>query len=78
MTVHTVLHRTQARSRVAAQGAKITASLRLRARPGIHAAAIGLEAAGSHLQVFGTWNGWVYARFHNGRTGWVYGAYVRR
>ena len=59
-------------------GARITASVRIRARPGLSAGAVGLAAWGSHLTVLGSWNGWVYAHFRNGRTGWVYGAYVRR
>jgi uncharacterized protein YraI len=60
------------------KGAKVTASVRLRARPGLRAGALGLAAAGSHLTVLGSWNGWVYARFRNGRAGWVYGAYVKQ
>jgi SH3-like domain-containing protein len=59
-------------------GARITASVRLRVRPGLHAGAMGLAASGSRLTVLGSWNGWVYARFRNGRSGWVYGAYVRQ
>jgi SH3-like domain-containing protein len=67
-----------ASTRSSYSGAKVTASVRLRIRPGLHAAAVGLAGSGSHLKVIGSWNGWVYARFHNGRTGWVYGAYVRQ
>ena len=67
-----------ARARASYGGATITASVRIRVRPGLHAHALGLAAWGSHLTVLGSFNGWVYARFHNGRSGWVYGAYVRR
>lgn len=59
-------------------GARITASVRLRVRPGLHAGALGLAASGSHLTVLGSWHGWIHARFRQGRTGWVYGAYVRQ
>jgi uncharacterized protein YraI len=67
---------TSTRSRYS--GARVTASVRLRARPGLHAGALGLAAAGSRLTVLGSWNGWIYARFHSGRAGWVYGAYVQQ
>ncbi len=88
-TIRRYVHRSQVRhtktrtrhfaaTRTRYNGARITASVRVRVRPGLAAGAIGLAAWGSHLTVLGSWNGWVYARFHNGRTGWVYGAYVRQ
>lgn len=73
-----VSSRRAAATRARYAGARITASVRLRVRPGLHSGALGLAASGSHLTVLGSWNGWVYAHFRNGRTGWVYGAYVRR
>lgn len=79
----TRVHRAMRTHRVTAtrsrpSGARVTATVRLRVRPGLRAGAVGLEAAGAHLSVLSSWKGWVYARFRNGRSGWVYGAYVRQ
>jgi uncharacterized protein YgiM (DUF1202 family) len=51
--------------------------VRVRYRPGLRAATTGLAAAGTHVRVLTSWNGWDHVRLPGGRTGWIYALYVR-
>jgi uncharacterized protein YgiM (DUF1202 family) len=73
---------TPASSRVAARpkniggGAVITTGVRLHSGPGLARPVITLVAAGTHVQVLGSRNGWKQVRLPNRQTGYIYGLYV--
>ncbi|MGH2443938.1 MAG: SH3 domain-containing protein, partial [Chloroflexota bacterium] len=72
-----VTRRRRARRAAFTSGPVLTAGVRVHAAPGLKARVIGLAAAGTHVRVLGYISGWVLVRFASGKTGYVYGAYVR-
>lgn len=63
----------------AVQGtARLTAGVRIHAGPGLSARVIGTAIAGTRVTVLGRSGKWVLVRLPGGRTGYVFGLYVRR
>jgi uncharacterized protein YgiM (DUF1202 family) len=76
-TTRTTVRAKRVGSRVSAGTSVITEGVRVHTRPGIKAPVVTLVAAGTHVRVLGTRNGWTLVRLPNGTTGYVLGVYVR-